>query len=182
LPKEFNMLPALYDDQRTSLGRLAAMLVILGAAILPMTAQSSAVASAQEQGSFASLALPAIPGSLTFPDVAVNRDPFRPEGALGEMLPSESATGMETGQGSEIGIVLPPNAGAAGGTPTQVATGGPVVRAIITGGHNRALIDLSGVVQVFAVGDRVGDQPIVAIDGDGVRLGDGTRLPMADEK
>jgi hypothetical protein len=83
---------------------------------------------------------------------------------------------MQPGDDGSIGVTLPPNAGALG------VPGSAVVRAIITGGGGRALIDLGGTVQVFAGGDRIGDQRIVSIDETGVHLSDGTVLPLAGEK
>jgi hypothetical protein len=85
---------------------------------------------------------------------------------------------MASGQASEIGVVLPPNDGAEGGT-TQ---GGIIVRAIVVGDNARALVDLGGTVRILGVGDAIGDQKIAAITSRSVTLGDGTSLPLVGIK
>jgi hypothetical protein len=180
------MFPALYDDHRRALARLSAMLVIGAAAVLPMTSQSSSIASAQTATVAGIGELPTVPGPLTFPSFTLKRDPFRvdhiADGAAG--TPSVRGT-MISGQASEIGVVLPPNLGAGEGTPTvdpPAPAGTVVVRAIVVGDSARALVDVGGAVGVLGVGDAIGDQKIRAITSSGITLSDGTTIPLPGMK
>lgn len=146
------MLPALYDDQRRVVARLAGMLILGASAVLAMTVQDSSVAIAQEAAPARVRALPALPGRLTFPAFTIARDPFA---RRGQMALARSAS---------------------------TAVAGFAVRAIIMGARARALVDFGGNVEVLAVGDGLGDLTITGIDARGVQLSDGTRLPLEGAK
>lgn len=174
------MLPALYDDQRREIKRVAMSLMFSAAAILPMAAHGSSVAMAQDSPFTPQLRLPEVPGRLTFPQVVVKRDPFRSPEQVREGLAFGEASSSERDPSQSIGIVLPPNSGADGMLPA-----GPqalAVRAIIVGNDARALIDTGASVRVFRIGDMVGSAKVVAITAAGVRLADGTMLPLAGAK
>ena len=160
------------------------MLVISGAAVLPLMAQESSIASAGEERSSADMHLPRLPGRLTFPTVVVKRDPFRVAELANAAARAVSPIAMQTGQADDLGVALPPNAGAGDGTPPteNAAEGGAIIRAVITGKRARALIEIGGVVQVFAVDDRIGDTRITAIDQNGVRLSDGTSMRLSGQR
>lgn len=72
---------------------------------------------------------------------------------------------------------LPPNAGAAASESPFANTAR--VTAVVTGPHPFALVDDAGTTRVLTVGERIGAAAIVAIDAAGVRLTDGTKLPVA---
>ncbi len=149
------MIRRLYDDQRRVLARLAAMMTCGAALVLPLTAQTSSVAgaegaSAPANGRFALMA----PSTLTFPAYSVTRDPFVP-GIAHAIVPDGARAGGDTAQ---IGL--------------------PVVRGIVVGNPERALVEIGGVVRVVGVGDRVGDETIVQISSSGVVLSDGTQLRL----
>jgi hypothetical protein len=54
----------------------------------------------------------------------------------------------------------------------------PRVTAVVTGAHSSALLDEGGSTRLVTVGDRIGDDRIVAIDLDGVLLARGTLLRL----
>jgi hypothetical protein len=153
------MLPGLYDDERRSLKRLATMLILGAAAVLPLTTQSSSVAGAADvhtQSLGAGLVLPA---RLTFPGFSVSRDPFVPAQAVREKL---------------AGTAMPTSAGPGSGTV--------IVRAIVLGDPARALVEESGTVQIIAVGDRIGELRVIAITAAGITLSDGSHLMLAVQR
>jgi hypothetical protein len=101
-----------------------------------------------------------------------------PQGAMRTKL-GGGAIPMNVGQGSDIGIVLPPNSGASQGYVPQGPGGstlGPIVRAIVLGDPPRALIEAGGTVRVLGVGDRLGALTVVGIAEGRVTLSDGSAL------
>jgi len=174
--------PALYDDQRRALSRFATMLACGAAAILPLTAQNTSIAGASvpERPSMRMDAVSFSP-QLSFPDYSVDRDPFVPDRRIAAEIRVEAAP-ARAGQGDDIGVVLPANAGASATLPTEQDARGPgsvaVVRAVVLGDSPRALVDIDGSVHVVGIGDAVGDAAVVRIDAHGVALSDGSRLPM----
>jgi hypothetical protein len=76
------MLPGLYDDERCSLMRLAAMLILGGIAVLPLTTQGSSLAGAADAPVHTETATLATPARLVFPGFSVSRDPFVPTQAV----------------------------------------------------------------------------------------------------
>lgn len=173
------MLPALYDDERRSLARLASMLIVGAIAVVPLTTQSSSVAGAADvraQNDQSGLDLPA---RLTFPAYSVSRDPFVPEHSIRAKL---EGSALRSWQGSEIGVVLPPNAGAAQDGPIAPLNGtspsAPIVRAIVLGKPARALVEDAGSIRVLGIGDRIGELVVASITAEGITLSDGTRLML----
>ncbi len=160
------MLRPLYDEQRKSLLRLAAMLLLGSGAILPVTAHESFVARADVAAVNVSLVPLAVPGPLIFPGYSLRRDPFTPN-----ILERGAASSLPH---SAFDLVLPANAGAGGAEPP----GAIVVRAIVIGAHASALVDIGGNVDVLGVGDRVAGARIVSVGAAGIRLDDGTLLPL----
>lgn len=173
------MLPALYDDDRRALARLATMLVVGALCVLPITTQSSSVAGAAGVHDVTSDPNIAPPARLTFPAYEVSRDPFVPEGSNRAKLDG-AAVPMSVGQGSDIGVVLPANAGAGQGTvassPSSSSAMGPVVRAIVLGNPPQALVEAGGTVHVLGVGDHLGELMVVGIRQGRVTLSDGSML------
>ncbi len=74
---------------------------------------------------------------------------------------------------------LPPNAGASGTVPPFPAAAR--VTAVITGAHPFALVDEAGTTRLVTLGDRVGGNAVTAIGSGGVRLADGSTLPLAPQ-
>jgi hypothetical protein len=159
------MLPALYDDDRRSLARLASMLIIGAIGVLPLTTQSSSVAGAADVRARNDQTDLALPPRLTFPAYSVSRDPFVPEQSIRAKL---DGSVLRVGQGSSIGVVLPP------GTLSSAS----IVRAIVLGNPARALVEDGSSVRVLGIGDRIGELVVVAITADGITLSDGTRLML----
>ena len=122
------MLPALHDDDRRALARLATMLIIGALSVLPVTTQSSSVAGAAGVRDVTNDANLMVPAHLTFPAYEISRDPFVPAGPMRTKLDG-NATTMSVGQGGDIGVVLPPNAGASqSGARPGVPTGMTMAR------------------------------------------------------
>lgn len=172
------MLPALYDDDRRALARLATMLVACALCVLPLTTQSSTVAGAAGVRDISTEPNLIVPARLTFPAYEIRRDPFVPEGALRAKIDG-GVVPTNVGQGNDVGIVLPPNAGASQGSVPATPLGstiGSVVRAIVLGDPPRALVEAGGMVRVLGVGDRLGDLTVVGITAGRVTLSDGSAL------
>ncbi len=177
------MLPALYDEDRRALARLATMLVAGSLCVLPLTTQSSPIAGAASIRDITQDPNLVPPARLTFPAYEISRDPFVPEGAIGAKL--DDAASMSVGQSREIGVVLPANAGALpSGIPASLpATSGigPVLRAIVLGDPARALVEVGGAVRILGVGDRLGDLTVIGIAQGRVSLSDGSALILDGE-
>jgi hypothetical protein len=166
---------ALYDNQRLLLMRLSMMLVCGGLAVVPLTvAPTSIVAQARGVTPSASIAVPNTPSALAFPAIAVSRDPFVADAV------AQPTTGVraEADDGTDIGVVLPPNIGAE--ASDSAPAGVPLVRGIVLGQEPQALIDTgNGSVRVVGVGDAIGPERIRRIDATGVTLSSGLHLKIA---
>ena len=173
------MLPALHDDERRSLARLASLLIMGAIGVLPLTTQTSLVAGAADVRAQNDRSGLDLPPRLTFPAYSVSRDPFVPEQSIRAKFEGGA---LRDGQAGEIGVVLPPNAGAAQNGPIAQLNGAspsaPVVRAIVLGNPARALVEDAGSVRVLGIGDRIGELAVAAKTADGVTISDGTRLML----
>jgi hypothetical protein len=174
---------ALYDEQRRHLMRLSLMLVCGGLAVLPLTVPPASIAAGASQTAprHARISVPDLPGHLTFPAIAVQRDPFAADAAALPVPAAGSHPAFEVRQGDDIGVVLPANAGAQDQPPLLGGSdaGSALVRGIVLGEEPQALIDTGSGVKVFGVGDRIGPDAIRAIDATGVTLSSGVRLRIA---
>jgi hypothetical protein len=134
-----------------------------------------------------------LPRPTPFADVIPRRNPFagddapaRPNTAVAQTQAVQTATSSLPQIPAMPQIpaalrVLPPNAGAGADLfplPAGARTDA-VVTAVITGPHPFALVDEAGTTRVLTIGDRIGGNAIAAIAVDGVRLSNGTRLPVA---
>ncbi len=173
------MLPALHDDDRRALARLATMLITGALFVLPVTTQSSSVAGAAGVRDLTSDANLVVPAHLTFPAYEISRDPFVPAGPMRAKLDGDAAA-MSAGPSGDIGVVLPPNAGASqSGVPAGVPPGptmASILRAIVLGDPPRALVEVGGTVRIVGVGDHLGELTIVGIAPGHVALSDGSLL------
>ena len=151
--------------------------------MLPFTVPpTSGNARAQMVPRATAISVPDIPGRLQFPPILVERDPFVAD--VDSVTSVHSKNGPSSGFATEdqIGIVLPPNAGAQGIPATaSVAPGLPIVRGIVLGDAPQALIDLGSGVKVFSIGDQLGNDKITSIDTAGIMLSSGIRLAIVHE-
>jgi hypothetical protein len=147
------MLPALYDDDRRTLARLASMLIAGGLCILPLTTQTSPIAGAAGVHDTTDAAGLVPLARLTFPGYEINRDPFVPQGASGTTADAGEMQ-MSSGQSNDT----------------------KVVRAIVLGDPPRALIETGGTVRVLGIGDRLGALTVSGISSGRVTLSDGSSL------
>jgi hypothetical protein len=111
--------------------------------------------------------------------VAIRRNPFAepvPPTVLRATSPARTSLGeaIEPLPSNLANDTIPALPGAA--PDLASSANGPRVTAIVTGPHPYAMLDTAGVHDIKGLGDRVGGVAIVAIDLDGVRLGDGKRL------
>jgi len=177
------MLPSLYDDERRWLMRVATMLVLGSVAVLPLTIQASSVAVAAREPARVENVTLTTPARLTFPGFSIRRDPFVPDEAVREKL---EGAAMHVGEGDDLGMALPPNAGAAGTVVASPLRGAPAiapsVRAVVLGDPARALVEENGSVRVLGIGDRIGDLRVIAIGSGGIALSDGTHLLLATRR
>jgi hypothetical protein len=169
------MLPPIDEARRTSLMRIATMLVLGSAAVLPLTAQGSHAGRADAFVPGRTQAVPAAPQPLRFPRYVFRRDPFVRTAGVAEK-PS-IGQGPVQGQAAELGVALPPNAGAA-----QDAGSSVDVRAVVLGPHAKALIESGGSITVVGVGDRLAGVRVTAITAGGVQFADGTMLTLRRER
>src|SRR5512146_238723 len=134
------MLPALHDEVRHTLLRVALLMCAASISLLPLTAQFSLDASAQAGvPSTPSLTLPSVPALPRFPKIDIERDPF--------VADAVDTVAMDD-------TVLPPNSdGPSPGAPAEMGHAGLVVRAIVLGSRARVLVDVGGVVRVLGIGD-----------------------------
>jgi hypothetical protein len=162
----------------------AAAFVAFGAAFVttPIVARGEAGAVADAVPAAASLA-----PRTVFVDVIPRRDPF----AGGDVTARTGIPGLQAHvsgpampplpQIPAALRALPPNAGAGDGTFPFASTTrtAATVTAVITGPHPFALVDEAGTTRMLTIGDRIGGEPIAAIDANGVRLSGGTTLAVA---
>lgn len=174
------------DAQRRRLFTWSALLCAVPICLAPLAGRSS-FELASEQAAFDARFAVAQPQSVWHDKPpAVARDPFVPEtstAASGDAatLEANSVVGMHVTQGDSIGVVLPPNRGAAE-TPLGSGTPGIVtVTAIVVGPSPRALIDDGERVRVVGIGDMLRGSRVFSIDKSGVRLQNGTLLALTED-
>lgn len=148
------VLPALSDDGRSALLRMAMLLCASSVALLALATQTPPDARAAAQPLQSANNAPSLPSRMEFPAFTLARDPF-----VSDAQP-------QTVPGDERSPGAPESAG------------GAVVRAIILGVRSRALIEIGGTVKVLEVGDRVDGVTISAIDRFGVHLSNGRRIAI----
>ncbi len=119
--------------------------------------------------------------------IAPRRDPFgerpsRNEPRSGGSPAARSASVTATPLPPVPGIpVLPANAGA--GLPrialaADEAPTNAIVRAVVTGDHAFALVEVRGAVRIVARGDRIGGGVVAIVDAAGILLDSGKRLSL----
>lgn len=152
------------DMTRRRLLCLSAMFFAIPAVLMPLAGRSSFEANAQRVGFAGRFGVQpaAVTALRTYPQLGFVRDPF----ALPQHLLARDVTGMHVVQGASTGIRIP---GA-----------GVRVTAIVEGADARALVEEDGSVRVIRAGDILGGSIVRAILRNGVRLGNGTFIGIAD--
>jgi len=151
------MLPALFDDERRTLLRAALMMCAASLAMLPLTSQSSLEAGAGTVTATSSSARGNELETLSFPSIALDRDPFVPGVAMPDAAMSAADSRENGGSGA-------------------------VVRAVVTGTEPRALVEIGTVVRVVGIGDAVGTAKVLEINASGVTLSGGIKLFLTPEQ
>jgi hypothetical protein len=149
------VLPALLDQERRLMRRIAFALCSAAVGIIPLTVPSSFSAGAATAPMEHAAQVGNDLGKLLFPAIALGRDPFVPDAAF---------------------------AASDGAAEHPQDTGSPIVRAVVSGAQAHALIEVAGVVRVVSIGDAVGNATVTAIVADAVLLSSGTRLPLKSER
>lgn len=175
------MLRPISDERRRTLLQISACVCGGALSLLFITGSPSFTAQAEQLTPGVAVRIPSVPDRLTFSSVDIGHDPFIPRVVLASEL-TGAPTVASTAKPDDIGIVLPPNAGASG-TPVGPASrsGLPIVRAVVIGQSARALVEANASVEVMQVGDALGTSTISAIDASGVTLASGTHLPLAKD-
>jgi len=108
--------------------------------------------------------LSAMPGNTRMP--ALPALPAFPAPAAGAAIPATLGP-------------LPANAGAPDPPFATSPNAGVRVTAVVTGAHPYALVDDARTARLVTLGDRIGDDAVVGIAADGVRLRRGGTLPLS---
>lgn len=161
------MLPALLDENRQTLSRLAFACFSVGAVLLPLATESSfGVRAAEPLANAARENARDIPMATTYKVFTVNKDPFVADAGSNEETPvADPSVGQHVREGDPIDEV-------------SGQSGVPIVRAIVLGPQVRALVEAAGKVETLGKGDRLGGSTIVAIDRGGIVLANGRRLTI----
>jgi hypothetical protein len=150
------MLPALCDDQRCMLARLALMVCCGCCAVLPLTVRSSIAADAAAFQAAVPLRSPSALEPLRYPLIRLRRDPFVADGLSEVALHGDAGAQLEN-------------------EPNAI----PVIQAVVLGKNARALVEQAGAISVVALGDSLAGSTVAAIDSHGVILSSGARLMLA---
>ncbi|HTW83420.1 MAG TPA: hypothetical protein VMD91_05050 [Candidatus Sulfotelmatobacter sp.] len=161
---------ALGPRSRTALAASGALCVAGAFVTSPLVARGGVAGDRFASAAFA-LTTPAPPRVLA---VRPNRDPFA--GPEGTPAPAPSAALALVPSLSAAVPVLPPNPGAGGAAPPDVAP--PRLAAIVTGARPFALVDDPRGPRIVTVGDRLDGSSVAAIGATGVRLADGRRFSL----
>ena len=148
----------------------SALLCAVPVCLTPLAARSSFELASERAHFNARFTAPPLGTTWTQKPVVVVRDPFVPEGrpvAVVVAPRTGSTTGMHVTQGEPIGYVASGSA--------AISTS---VTAVVTGASPRALIDDGLRVRVVAIGDALLGSRVARIDRSGVRLQNGTLLPL----
>jgi hypothetical protein len=149
---------------------LSAMLCATSFVLAPIAGRSSAGAMLEQSGFTQEFHVPQLPPERPPKRAILVRDPFaspdEPGPAAAAPLQSpDGIVGMRVVQGQSTGIAVP--------------FGGTTVRAIVTGGSARALIETNGRTQIVSSGDPLLGSTIVSIDSEGIRLSNGRRIHLS---
>ena len=175
------------DAQRRRLLTWSALLCAIPLCLAPLAGRSS-FELASEQAAFNARFEAASPQNVwSDKPVTVARDPFVPEAPAPALqnrdpVPATSVVGMHVTQGDSMGFALPANAGAGSTRFGDNMPGIVTVTAIVTGPSPHALIYDGEHVRVVGVGDMLVGSRVLAIDGSGLRLRNGTLLTLREKR
>ncbi|MBC5816230.1 MAG: hypothetical protein GIW97_06780 [Candidatus Eremiobacteraeota bacterium] len=157
--------------------------------LAPLVARSSIDLNAQQELAMHNLQLPDVKQLSEPAKIAVSRDPFTADappgidmiGPLGAgAVPiGGSVVGRAVHAGDALGIVLPPNGGAAGSIP--LAAGRSTVSAIITGERAQALVYEGDRSRIISVGEILEGHRVTSIGSAGVQLDDGSMRRLSED-
>lgn len=167
------------SNRRKYLFRASLLLCVGSGLLAPLGARSSIEITPERLPGGLDLRAPILAPEVVDTAVTVVRDPFtpdRPQIVQRELGNPSAEIGMQVQQGAPIGIVLPPNRGAAG----QAEFNSITIRAIIVGRQANALVEEGGSVRVVSVGDTIAGRRVLSIGAAGVRVAGGARYPLAE--
>lgn len=173
------------DAQRRRLRTWSALLCAIPLCLAPLAGRSS-FELASEQAAFDARFAAAPQNVWSDKPVAVARDPFVPEPPAPtlenrEPMTATGVVGVHVRQGDSMGFALPANTAAAATRPGENLPGIVAVTAIVTGPSPHALVDDGEHVRVVGVGDMLAGSRVLAIDGSGIRLQNGTLLTLTEK-
>jgi hypothetical protein len=164
---------AVSEFNRKRLLCVAAALCATSLALAPLAGRSSFELTRERALYAERISSPQPPASPKRAAISRVRDPF-----VADAAPIAQG-GMPLG-----GAVVNPVSGmrVVQGASTGFPLGAPIVRAIVSGDSPRALVEDGGRVRVVGVGDVLAGSPVVSIDRQGIRLGNGVRLGFAGNR
>lgn len=122
------------------------------------------------------------------PDLWIARDPFVGEPARQITAPrTATPRGADDSAPSDGIVPLPSNLAVSAIPAIPPEVGAPAttsairVTAIVTGPHPYAMVEIGGTHVVEGIGDRIAGQSVTAIGIDGLTLGNGQHLYVADQ-
>jgi hypothetical protein len=160
------------DLRRRRMFALSAALCTFSVLLIPIAGRSSLELPVERATGDTRLTIPSIEDATPEPAIVIARDPFagnhlRVQQAAGQMqaIGSNGVVGLRVVQGQPTGITLP--------------DARDVVRAVVSGATGaHALVEEGDHTKVVSVGDNLAGSTIVGIDAHGIRLRNGTRLPL----
>lgn len=141
------------DRKRRRLLTLSAMLCAAALMLAPLAGRTSFEIAGEYEAFNARFANLQPPQARNDHPVAITRDPFASARTQAAARPAM--------HGQTAGIAS--------------------VRAVVTGTSARALVEINGVTRVVACGDMLVGSRVIAIDAAGVRLQNGTVLPLTGD-
>jgi hypothetical protein len=147
-------------SERLALAAFGYALCLSAMLVAPRTARATAFPTETPLDA----TLPSAPANRQREDVApldIVRDPFISQGG------SESVATAP----SSAPLVSPASA-------PRTLSQQPTVRALVTGPHSYALVEVGGAVRIVAPGDDLFGRRVAQIDLDGIRFEGGARLPL----
>ena len=155
----------------------AALLCAVPMCLVPLAARSSFEIAGERAAIVTRFNAPPLERTWNQRPVAIARDPFMPEtrdtSAPAPVPAREGIVGMHVTQGAPIGYTA---------QPAHASGTAPLVTAIVTGPSPRALVDDGLHVRVVGIGDPLGGSHVISIERAGVRLANGTLVPLTEDQ
>lgn len=155
----------------------SALLCAVPMCLAPLAARSSFEIAGEKAAIDTRFNAPPLERTWNQKPVRIARDPFMPETrdttAPAPVPAQKGIVGMHVTQGAPIGYTA---------RSTHASGTMPLVTAIVTGPSPRALVDDGLHVRVVGIGDPLGGSRVIYIERSGVRLANGTVVPLTEDQ